>query len=130
LIFCHSELVSESPDILNQVQDDKGGLIMYNKTLRHNYYVYIITNNYNTVFYIGVTNNIFRRIYEHKNGLRKGFSKKYKCHKLIYCESCQYINNAIRREKQLKNWHREWKINLIKRENPIFKDLSADWYKF
>jgi len=69
-----------------------------------------------------------RRMYEHKNGLIEGFSKKYRLQKLVYFEEFDYINNAIRREKQLKNWHRDWKINLIKRENSSFKDLSEEWF--
>ncbi len=90
------------------------------------YYVYILTNFRNSIFYIGVTNSLERRIFEHKSGLAKGFSSKYKLKKLIYIESCSDIRSAIRREKQLKNWHREWKMNLVKQLNPSFKDLSVD----
>jgi len=89
------------------------------------YYVYIITNKYNSVYYIGVTNNLERRIYEHKNKLIDGFSKKYNLTKLIYFEDYNDIDSAIRREKQLKNWHRDWKINLIKSSNPNLKELSS-----
>lgn len=74
--------------------------------------------------YIGVTNNIERRIYEHQNGLVDGFAKKYKLKKLVYLEDCNDITSAIAREKQLKNWHRQWKINLIQSINPDWKDLS------
>ena len=88
-----------------------------------NYYIYIITNKWNTTFYIGVTNDLVRRIYEHKKGLIEGFSKKYNLEKLIYYEESQNIESAIIREKQLKNWHRDWKINLIKKNNSDFKDL-------
>ena len=87
------------------------------------YYVYIITNNKKTL-YIGVTNNLQRRIYEHKNKLIDGFSKKYNLNKLVYFESCSEIKDAIKREKQLKNWHRKWKINLIESINPNWDDLS------
>jgi putative endonuclease len=87
------------------------------------YYVYIITNIANNVLYIGVTNNLPRRIYEHKNGLIKGFSKKYKTNKLVYYKTTNDINSAIAREKQLKNWHREWKINLVRSKNPGFAEL-------
>lgn len=87
------------------------------------YWLYILTNKLNTTFYIGVTNNLSRRIYEHRNGLVEGFSKNYKLKKLIYFESFPDPINAIRREKQLKNWHRNWKINLIKETNPDFHDL-------
>ena len=92
-----------------------------------NYYVYILTNKRNTVFYIGVTDDLKRRLYEHKNELIEGFTKKYQLKKLVYFEEYQNINEAIKREKQLKNWHRGWKINLIKNKNPTFKDLSGDW---
>jgi putative endonuclease len=90
------------------------------------YYVYILTNKGNTVLYIGVTNNLERRIFEHKNKLVEGFTKKYNLNKLIYYEMTEDINSAIEREKQLKNWHRDWKINLIKRFNPMWKDLGID----
>lgn len=89
------------------------------------YYVYILTNVYNTVFYIGVTNNIVKRVFEHKAGVVEGFTKKYKVKKLVYLEEYNDIKEAIAREKQLKNWHRDWKINLIKKINPEFKDLSV-----
>lgn len=88
------------------------------------YYVYILTNFNNTTLYIGITNDLDRRIYEHKNELIDGFTKKYKLKKLVYFEECGQIMDAIEREKQLKNWHRDWKINLIKTVNPGFKDLS------
>ena len=88
------------------------------------YYVYILTNQYNTVLYVGVTNNLIRRIYEHKNNRVDGFSKRYKLHKVVYYESCSDVRKAIEREKQLKRWHREWKKNLIRAQNPTWKDLS------
>ena len=90
------------------------------------YYVYILTNNTDKVLYIGVTNNLERRICEHKNKLVEGFTKKYNLNKLIYYEVTEDISSAIQREKQLKNWHRDWKINLIKGFNPGWKDLSGD----
>ncbi|KKT26235.1 MAG: Excinuclease ABC C subunit domain protein [Parcubacteria group bacterium GW2011_GWA2_43_9b] len=93
------------------------------------FYVYIITNKNNTTFYIGVSDNLMRRMFEHRNELIDGFSKKYQLHKLVYFEEFNYIYNAIRREKQLKNWHRDWKINLIKKDNPNFKDLSEEWFE-
>jgi len=90
----------------------------------NNYYVYILTNNYNTVLYIGVTNNLERRFYEHQNESADGFTKKYKLKKLVYFEETNSITSAITREKQLKNWHRQWKINLIQSINPEWNDLS------
>ena len=90
------------------------------------YYVYILTNKSNNVLYIGVTNNLERRMFEHKNKLIEGFSKKYNLTKLIYFEMSENAESAIRREKQLKNWHREWKINLINQFNPEWKNLSEN----
>lgn len=90
------------------------------------YFIYILTNTQNTTFYIGVTNNLVRRIYEHKNESVEGFSKRYKLHKLIYFEEYATAKEAISREKQLKNWHRDWKINIIKGFNPDLRDLYED----
>jgi len=87
------------------------------------YYIYILTNHNNTTFYIGVTNDLIRRVWEHKNEMANGFTKKYKLKKLVYFESYPTAKEAITREKQLKNWHRQWKINLIKSQNPKLKDL-------
>ena len=94
----------------------------------HQYYVYIITNRKDGVLYIGVTNNLERRMSEHKQGLSKGFSKRYNLNKLVYFETYQYIEDAIKREKNMKKWKREWKINLIEEDNPIWEDLSNDWF--
>lgn len=93
---------------------------------KQQYYVYIITNYNNSTYYIGVTNNLIRRIFDHKEGIIRGFSQKYKLKKLVYFEVCTDIIEAISREKQLKNWHREWKTNLIKEINPDFKDLYKE----
>lgn len=87
------------------------------------YFVYILTNITNKVLYIGVTNDLQRRIFEHKNKLIKGFTEKYNLTKLVYFEMFNNIEDAIAAEKKLKNWHREWKLNLIKSVNPNFKDL-------
>jgi len=87
--------------------------------------VYIMTNIVNTVLYIGVTNNLERRVYEHKHGLADGFTKKYNVNKLVYFETTNDPMVAIGREKQLKNWHRCWKLNLIMQQNPSFEDLSV-----
>ena len=97
------------------------------KMLNKSYYVYILTNKINTVFYIGVTDDLKRRLYEHKKELVEGFTKKYKLKKLVYFEEYQDVKESIKREKQLKNWRRDWKINLIKNKNLSFKDLSENW---
>jgi len=90
-------------------------------------YVYIASNFTRTVIYIGVTNNLLGRIYEHQQGLVEGLSKKYILKFLLYFEEYKSIVEAINREKQLKNWHRNWKFNLIKAKNPKLKDLSEKW---
>ena len=87
------------------------------------YYVYILTNFSNTTLYIGITNNLKRRIYEHKNKLFDGFTKKYNINKLIYYEKVSDVKSAIQREKNLKKWNRSWKIELIKTMNPEFKEI-------
>ena len=88
-----------------------------------NMYVYIITNKKDGTLYIGVTNNLVRRIYEHKNKIFKGFSYKYGLDKLVYYEHFDDIESAILREKELKKWRRLWKIELIEKDNPEWKDL-------
>jgi len=93
------------------------------------YYVYVITNEAVSTFYIGVTNNLIRRVFEHKDEVIDGFSKKYKLHKLVYYETVLGPLEAIEREKQLKRWHRNWKINLIKSVNPNFDDLYENLIK-
>ncbi len=90
------------------------------------YYVYILSSNNNSTIYIGVTNNLTRRIYEHKNHTIKGFTKKYNVNKLVYFEETNDINSAIEREKQLKSWSRERKNTLINSINPDWNDLSID----
>ncbi len=90
-----------------------------------NYYVYILTNKYNKVLYIGVTDNLARRIYEHKTGINDGFTKKYNVHKLVYAEKIDDISYAIKREKQLKGWTRAKKIALIESANPNWEELPV-----
>ena len=89
--------------------------------------VYIMTNYSESSLYIGVTSNLQKRVWEHKNKVVEGFTEKYNVDKLVNYETTDSIESAIKREKQLKNWHRQWKINLIKQGNPEFKDLSLDW---
>lgn len=86
-----------------------------------------MTNVNNNVLYIGMTNNLERRVWEHKNGEGSVFTKKYKCVKLVYYEEFYNVNDAIYREKNLKDYRRAWKLNLIAEENPDMNDLSADW---
>jgi putative endonuclease len=95
---------------------------------QHSYFVYIVASRTH-VLYIGVTNNLRRRVWEHKNGTFAGFTSKYRCHRLIWFESYVSIDLAITREKQLKNWSRIKKIVLIERENPTWADLSDGWYE-
>jgi putative endonuclease len=90
-------------------------------------FVYILTNKQNGTLYIGVTNDLPRRILEHKNGLFDGFTKKYAIHHLVYFEQYENIELAIEREKRLKTWNRKWKIDLIETENPTWNDLAEDW---
>jgi putative endonuclease len=87
------------------------------------YYVYILASKRNGTLYIGVTSDLVKRVYEHKNDLVSGFTKKYHVHNLVYYETTEDIDSAIKREKQLKKWKRKWKIELIERENPEWKDL-------
>ena len=88
------------------------------------YYIYILTNKYRTTFYIGVTNNLSKRILEHNENKGSIFTQKYNLKSLIYYEEFTSIKEAIAREKQLKNWKREWKLNLIRESNPMLKDLN------
>ena len=88
------------------------------------YYVYILTNENNHVMYIGVTNNLQRRLYEHRNGVFEGFTKQYNVHKLVYYEMTGDIRNALAREKQLKKWSRKKKDALVETLNPEWKDLA------
>ena len=94
----------------------------------HQYYVYIITNKKDGVLYVGVTNDLERRMVEHKNKLVKGFSSKYNLDKLVHFEGYQYIEDAIKREKSMKKWKRQWKINLIIEDNDDWDDLSKEWF--
>jgi putative endonuclease len=89
------------------------------------FYVYILLSK-NKVSYVGMTENLSRRIYEHKLGLVEGFTKKYNVDKLVYFEIQPDLESAVKREKQLKNWHREWKINLIESKNKEWKDLYSE----
>ena len=90
------------------------------------YYVYILAGKKNGTLYIGVTNNLLKRVYEHKNDLIGRFTRKYSVHNLVYYEAYSDIYDAIAREKRMKRWKRQWKINLIEKSNPLWKDLYPD----
>lgn len=90
------------------------------------YYVYILASKKNWILYIWVTNNLVRRIFEHKEWIIEWFTKKYFIKNLVYYETCSDINAAIKKEKQLKKWNRQWKIELIEKNNPDWKDLYDD----
>ena len=90
------------------------------------YYVYILANKKNGTLYIGVTNDLIRRVYEHKSGIVQGFTNKYGVCRLVYFEETRDIISAIAREKQLKKWQRQWKIALIELQNPYWKDLYGE----
>jgi len=94
---------------------------------RNQYHVYIMTNKSGTL-YTGITNDIKKRVYEHKNKLIPGFTKKYNISRLIYFESFGDVYSAIAREKTIKGWLRNKKIELIRKTNPDWKDLAEDWY--
>ena len=92
--------------------------------LTKSYYVYLLTNWNNRIMYVGVTNDLIRRLYEHKNKLVAGFTAKYNLNKLVYFEEAQDVNVAIAREKEIKKWRREKKNKLVNGDNPKWQDLS------
>ena len=87
------------------------------------YWVYLMASQKNGTLYAGVTNNLVRRVFEHKSDFVEGFTRQYGVHTLVWFESTESIEAAIQREKQLKNWKREWKVALIEKENPNWHDL-------
>ncbi|AHK43314.1 MULTISPECIES: GIY-YIG nuclease family protein [Ensifer] len=89
-------------------------------------YVYIVTNQKKGTLYIGVTSDLARRIYEHREGLMPGFTSKYGCARLVWYEEHLQIGSAIQREKSLKRWYRQWKLDLIERMNPDWRDLYEE----
>ena len=90
------------------------------------YYVYILASNKNGTLYIGVTSNLVKRIYEHKNEFVERFTKQYSVHNLVYFEITESVESAIAREKKLKKWNRAWKIRLIEKTNPEWRDLYME----
>jgi len=93
------------------------------RKMENTYYVYILSSKRNGTLYVGMTNNLKRRIYEHKNNLIKGFTEKYNIHNLVYFEQTSNVKAALEREKNIKNWKRKWKIELIEKQNPNWNDL-------
>lgn len=90
------------------------------------YYVYILASKRNGTLYIGVTNHLLRRIYQHKNNLIDGFTKRYAVHKLVWYDRTDDVREALQMEKRLKKYPRKWKLNLIEKDNPNWKDLWED----
>lgn len=90
------------------------------------YYVYILADDRNGTLYIGVTNNLLERVFQHRTKVVKGFTEKYLISKLVYYEQTSDVRSAIEREKQLKKWNRQWKINLIESMNPNWRDLYPE----
>jgi putative endonuclease len=97
-------------------------------TQQRQYYVYILAS-WSKSLYIGVTNNLLRRVLEHKQRVVKGFAKRYRIHRLVYYEACSEVRIALQREKQIKSWRREKKVALVKTTNPEWKDLAASWLR-
>jgi len=87
------------------------------------YFIYILASKRNGTLYLGITSNLLKRVYEHKNNLIEGFTKKYNVHNLVYYETYSDIYDAIAREKGIKKWKRHWKIELIEKSNPKWEDL-------
>ena len=94
----------------------------------HQYYVYLLASKIIGTLYIGITNDLQRRVYEHKMGIKKGFTQKYGVNRLVYFEVFQNVNEAIDRENNMKKWKRDWKVKLIEKENKSWSDLSKEWY--
>ena len=93
------------------------------------FFVYLLTNKTNGTLYVGVTNSLHRRLWQHKTGAFEGFSKRYGLHRLVYFEEFRDIRDAISREKQIKGWLRAKKVALVIEKNPHWQDLSAGWYE-
>lgn len=87
------------------------------------YYVYILASSFRGTLYIGITSNLVKRVYEHKHDLVEGFTKRYKVHDLVYYEHTTDVNIALQREKRMKKWNRAWKLELIEKSNPEWRDL-------
>lgn len=120
--FCHSEPL---PPKASPGRHSERGICFLNRNKR--YYVYILASRSRNL-YTGVTNNLERRVFEHKQGSVPGFTRKYRIHRLVYFELFDDIRQAIVREKRIKSWRREKRTALISRNNPAWDDLAAEWY--
>lgn len=120
--YRHSVLDTESK-MLNRVQHDGESKLSMTRNRMKKGFVYMMSNKQDGVLYIGVTSDIVKRVYEHKNSLVDGFTKQYNLKNLVYYEVYDEIEEAIKREKQLKNWHRKWKVELVNKQNPKWEDL-------
>jgi putative endonuclease len=96
--------------------------------MEYTYFVYILASRRNGTLYIGVTNNLMRRVHQHRSGSAESFTKKYAVTQLVYFEAFGDVNIAIQRETQLKKYKRAWKIRLIQKDNIEWRDLAADWF--
>ena len=96
--------------------------------LHKSYWVYILTNHPHGTLYIGVTNSLDRRVWQHRIGVREGFTRRYGLKQLVYFEEFRDVRNALARETELKGWLRQRKIELIEKDNPLWADLAADWH--
>ena len=94
--------------------------------MKENFYVYILSSKRRGTLYIGVTSDLSKRVYEHKNGLVEGFTKRYEVHRLVYYEVAKDAEAALTRERQIKKWNRAWKLRLIEEHNPEWEDLYAN----
>ena len=99
------------------------------KPMIKQFYVYILCNKRNGTLYTGVTSDLLKRVYEHKNNLLDGFTKRYEIHHLVWYEMHETAESAITREKQIKKWNRKWKLDLIEARNPLWKDLYEELTK-
>jgi putative endonuclease len=112
-------------DAILQTQLDRAIQYRINRVMggAQGYFVYILASKIGGTLYVGVTNNLVRRIFEHKSNSVEGFTEKYGVHRLVYFEQFDDIENAIRREKRIKKWNRAWKVRLIEESNPNWTDL-------
>jgi putative endonuclease len=124
---CHSRTllagIHYSPGRLKKRPNIKNNSILLEISIMKTYYIYLMASQKNGTLYLGVTNDLVRRVWQHKNDVNEGFTKKYRVHLLVWYEATTDAKVAIQREKQMKKWRRQWKVNLIEKENPNWCDL-------